>query len=293
MSRRVTITILCAGAALVAGCGKKAPSGQVAATVNGKDVTLQEINTELQAANVPPAADKQAVQRALLQRIVDRKLLVAAAEDKGLDKTPEFLAQRRRVDELLLAESYAKQQLANIPVPTAGEVDKFMNDRPNVFARREQLVLDQIRFPLPADAKQAASLQAALKDAHDMATVEASLTKLGVRYDKGQAGLDTGAVPPPMMAQINKLPASEPFVVPQAGQVTVNVIRDRRPANLDLAKVRPQATAAWRQDKFGQTLQQQLAALRSSAKITYQPGFSPPEPGAKSGAGAAGATPTP
>ena len=49
MSTRVKMALLCAGAALsLAGCGKKAPEGQVVAQVNGKDVTLQEINAELQ-----------------------------------------------------------------------------------------------------------------------------------------------------------------------------------------------------------------------------------------------------
>lgn len=272
MKKSFTIALLCAGTALVAGCGKKTPAGQVAATVNGKDVTLQEINTELQAANVPPTADKQEVQRALLQQVIERKLLVQAAHDKGIDKTPEFLAQKRRAEELLLAQAYAKQQLTAIAVPTAAEIDKYMADHPNVFAAREQLQLDQIRFQRPPNPKALAVLQ----NDHSQDAVAATLTKLGIKFERGSAGLDTASVPTPVMAQINRLPATEPFVVPTQQFLTVNVITARKPVPLDPAKARPAATQAWRQGKFADLLKSQLDALKGSAKIQYQNGFGPP-----------------
>ena len=275
MFNRFALAALLGTTALVAGCSKKAPEGQVAATVDGKEITLQEINTELKAANVPPTTDKQVVQRALLQRIIDRKLLIGAAEQKGLDKTPDYLADKRRLDETLLAETYAKQQLATLPVPSDADITKFMGDHANAFSKREQLVLDQIRFPTPANVK---ALQG-LETAHSMEAVAQELTKLGIKFDRGTAGLDTAGVPSNVIAQIDKLPAGEPFVVPQPGIVTVNVIRDRKSVPVDLAKVRPQAVAAWRQEKFGELLKNQLASLKSSAKINYQNGFGPPAPG--------------
>lgn len=288
MRNKVALALLCAGTALVAGCGRKAPAGQVAATVDGQEITRQEINTELQAANVPPTADKDVAQRALLQRIIERKLLVKAAEDKGLDKTPDYLAQKRRLDEALLAETYAKQQLAAVPVPSQADIDAFMAQHANAFGKRQQLVLDQIRFPTPPNLK----ALAALEQDHTQEAVGATLAKLGIKFERGNAGLDTANVPSPIMAQIEKLPPGEPFVIPQPGIVTVNVIKDRRPIAVDLAKARPQAAAAWRQQRFGELLNKQIASLKAGAKVSYQNGFAPPAPGAPgAAAGPAAATP--
>jgi len=272
MTKKVAIALLCAGSALMAGCNKKTPSGQVAATVNGEEITLQEINTELQAAQLPPNADKNTVQRALLQRIIDRKLLIGAAEDKKLDKTPDYLGQKRRLDELLLAQSFAKQQLTSVPVPTPGEVDKFMQDRPNVYIAREGWVLDQIRFPAPKNAQALAPLA----QDHSMDAVAARLKSLGITFERGTAQLDTGNLPKPVLDQVNKLPASEPFVIPQPGMVTVNVITSRKPLSIDAVAAKQAATRDWRQAKFAEMLQKQLDALKAGAKITYQSGFGPP-----------------
>lgn len=270
MTRKFALALLCTVPLMLGACNRK-PTGQVAATVNGKEITVQEINTELQSAQIPQGADKQTVQRALLQRVIDRKLLIGAAEDKGLDKNPEYMAEKRRMDELLLAQSFAKQQLTAVPVPTAAEVDKYIADHPNVYSHREQLSLDQVRFPAPKNPDVLKPLAAD----HTLDAVAARLKSLGIAYQRGPSGLDTGTVPPNILDQINKLPPSEPFVIPQPGLVTVNTIVSRKAIEGDPAVIRQAATRNWRQQKFADVIQSKLTSLKSGAKIRYQPGFGP------------------
>ena len=80
--------------ALLAACEKKA-TGQVAAVVNGEEITLQEINTELEALSPSQqdAKDKKKLQQAALQRIVERRLLAQAARDDGLDEGATLVMQ--------------------------------------------------------------------------------------------------------------------------------------------------------------------------------------------------------
>lgn len=269
---------LLATVAVITGCNKSAPSGQVAATVNGKEVTLQEINAELQAANLPPTADKKTVQRDLLQRIVERKLLVGAAEEKDIDKSPEYQTQKRRADELLLVQLYAKQQMSQVPVPTSTDVATFMAQHGNVFGGRQQLTLDQLRFPTPSDVTKLKALE---KD-HSLDAVSQTLNGMGIKFERSQVGLDSGTVPTEIMKRIDGLPQGEPFVIPQPGFMTVNVIIGRRAQAIDEAKARPAAVSAWRQEKFGELLTRQINSLKSGAKISYQNGFGPPAKSATS-----------
>jgi EpsD family peptidyl-prolyl cis-trans isomerase len=270
MMKRLGIGAVCV-AALLAGCKDKTPQGQVAATVNGNEVTLQELNAELTAANLPANVDKKAAQRAMLQRVIERKLLVAAAADQGLDKTADFLANKRRMDETLVAQAYAKKQLAAVPVPSGAEITKFMNDHPNVFLQREQLVLDQIRFAPPKDIS---SLKA-LENDHSMDAVAAHLGQMGIKFQRGSAQLDTGQAPTQLIKLINAAPPTEPFVVPDRGIITVNLVKARRAVAIDPAQAKSGAVNAWRQQKFEEQLNQQVTALKSSAKVTYQGGFAP------------------
>lgn len=275
MSKRLAISTMCAVAALVGGCHRGAPEGQVAATVNGQEVTLQELNAEIQASNVPPNAPKQDAQKAALQHIIDRKLLVAAARDKKIDKSPEFQSMKLRADELLLAEAYAKQQLAAVPVPTDAEITKFMADHPNAFSNREQIQLDQLRFR-PSTQEEFNKALAAIKGDHSLEAVAGHLSGMGIRFDRAQAGLDTAQIPTNLVKEINGLPAGEPFVLPGNGFVTVNAVTGHRSLPTDPGQARQAAVGAWRNEKFTQLIGDQLKQMRASAKINYQNGFAPP-----------------
>jgi peptidyl-prolyl cis-trans isomerase C len=290
MSKRLAISTMCAAAALLAGCHKGVPEGQVAAVVNGEEVTLQELNTEIQASNIPQGMDKKVAQQQALQHIIDRKLLLDAARDKKIDKTPEFQAQQKRADELLLAQTYAKQQLAAVPVPTDGDIQKFMAEHPNAFGSREALQLDQIRFrPAASDVKKLAIIQ----QDHSLDAVAAHLTGLGIKFDRVKAGLDTAQVPTDLIKAINALPPGEPFVLPTNGIITVNTVVGHQAIPTDPAQARQGAVGAWRSQQFTKLISDQLKTLKDSAKITYQNGFSPPPekkpgtPGAPAAAGAA------
>jgi len=287
MSKRLAISTACALAALVAGCHKGAPEGQVAATVNGEEITLQELNTEIQAANVPQGADKQAAQRQALQNIIDRKLLLSAAHDKKIDKSPEYLSQKQRADEILLAQTYAKQQLAAVPVPTDADISKFMSAHPNVFGNREILQLEQIRFR-PASESEFKRIYELIKPDKSLDAVAQHLSGLGVKFERGKTGLDTAQAPTDTIKNISGLPAGEPFILPSSGFMTVNVVIGRQSAPVDPVQARQAAVGAWRQEQFTKLISDQVKQMRDSAKINYQSGFAPP-PATKPGAPAAAA----
>lgn len=263
-------------AALLAGACHKQPGGQVVATVNGEEVTLQELNTELQATNVSASTDKQAVQRALLQRVIDRKLVDGLAKERDLDKSSDYLAQRRRLDEILLAQLYARQQMAAVAVPSGADITKFMSDNPGIFSNRQQLTLDQIRFQQPSSP----TALNGLEGVHTIDGVAAFLKAHGIQFARQPASLDSAAIPAALLTQINNLPAGEPFVIPTAGAITVNVITGRKAVANDPAQAKSVAAAAWRQQKMQQAVNDQVNAARNAAKITYQPGFEPPAKGA-------------
>ena len=68
------LAYICAVAIVLHGCDKE-PTGQVVAVVNGEEITQQELNAEIAELPNPPAGDKKAVQRQMLQQIINRRLM--------------------------------------------------------------------------------------------------------------------------------------------------------------------------------------------------------------------------
>ena len=278
MYRKASIAIALASLSL-AGCGKEA-TGQVAAVVNGEEITLQEINAELGNTPIPEGVDKKVVQQAALQKIVERRLLAQAAREDGLDKTPDYLLRERQLRDALLVQLMGQRAERALKVPDQQEIDKFIGDNPLMFAERKILTIDRIQFALPEKVDQLK----ALENDHSMDAVAARLQQMGIQFRRDTPQVDAASLGQQRMAQIRALPAGEPFVVPENGVVTVGVIVSERPEPVSASDARPLAVQALRKQKLTETVQQRLKQGRAAAKIDYQEGFAPAADKAKGAA---------
>jgi peptidyl-prolyl cis-trans isomerase C len=269
--RRAAFVGVLSALMVTTGCGGKA-TGQVVAVVNGEEITLEELNTELNGANVPESADKKKVMAQVLQQVIDRRLLAQAAKEQGLDRDPAYLSQQRRMNEDLLVRMFAKKASDSIPVPNAAAIDKYIAEHPTMFAARTRYKIDQLRFDMPADPSQLKQLQGD----HSLTAIMASLTKLGIKFERGAGAIDSGAVPAELLKQILALPPGEPFVTPMGRQVLVGVVIGNEPLPVPEAQVRPLAVQSLRNESLGNIGQTRLKQARAVAKIEYQPGYEAP-----------------
>lgn len=271
-SKNIVMVASAAAIVLLAGCDKK-PGGQVVAVVNGQEITQQDLNAELQGATIAPTADKKVVMAQVLQRVIDRTLLVQKAKAEGLDKSPAYLSQLRRAEDGLVVNLLTTKAAKGIALPDAGAVDNFMSQNPTLFVARKIYKLDQIVFAQPSDA----SVLRQLEPAHTLEAVQTILTAAGIQYTRGAAQLDTASIAPEIAAKIAALPAGEPFIVPDKGRVIASVITGMTSNPTPAAQARPAALELLRQQALGSAMQKQLEAARSAAKIDYQPNFAPPK----------------
>ncbi len=265
------ISFTCALAAIsLTACDKEA-TGQVAAVVNGEEITLQEINAELGSTPIPEGIDKKVVQQAALQRIVERRLLAQAARDDELDKTPDYLLRERQLRDALLVQLMGQRAERALKVPGQQEIDKFIAENPVMFGERKILAVDRIQFAMPKNLDQLK----ALEDDHSMEAVAARLKQMGIEFSRDATQIDSAALGQQRLQQIRALPAGEPFVIPENGIVTVGVVTGERAEPVPAANARPLAVQALRNKQLSETIQQRLKQSRTSAEIEYQPGFAP------------------
>ena len=259
-----------AAALLVSGCHKE-PKGQIVAIVNGDEISLQELNAELQGVRVPDSANRDLLRKQVLQRLIDRKLIVQKAREQGLDKTPEFVAQERRAEENLLVALLGQKIAATVPMPDDRDITQYIADNPTQFASRERLLLDQIQFQAPKDPRRLMIL----KDAHNLDQIAAGVQSLGLGFSRGKGVIDTGRLDAQLMNVINKLPPGEPFVLPSNGQYIASVIvgRDPTPTPANVSKLA--AAEMVRRKELIAESKAQVTRARTNAEIQYQSGYEP------------------
>lgn len=278
MKLRFGLVLGAAACVLVAGCDKggKEPKGQVVATVNGDEITAIDLRNELGNFRAPDAKVRKAAEQAALDRIIQRKLLFAAAEEQKLDKTPEYAQQKERMEELALIQFWQNRIATAVPPPNKDEIEKFVAANPDLYAARKVLLIDQIRTPMVQDA----TLIEELKPLKTLEEVTALLTAKNIRFQQGGAQLDALTTPPQVFNQIIKLPAAEVFVIPQGNLLTINRVRETRVAPVTPEVATAHATQLLRTERTQAAVQRELGAAVAAGKakkdaIQYAKAYQP------------------
>ena len=272
--------LLFAIALAAAGChkgpksGDKLAKGQVIASVNGEDITIYELGAELQGVDLPAGDARKKFEQAALQRIIDRKILADVAKDRKLDKTPDYLMQTRRSDEMLLVDLLQRDVASKLPDPTTEDAEKFIAQNPWMFGQRKTLIIDQIQFPMPDDRKKLMEYQP-LKT---LDQVEQKLVEDGIDYRRVPTSLDTLQLPPQMVKSILALPPGEVFVVPSGNALTANKIVEVRPTPLSGSEADNVAKEMVRKQQASDKINSEFGSALSKGRkgVTYQAGYEPP-----------------
>lgn len=268
-----TLSVLFLLASLQA-CDKKA-EGQTVAVVNDEEITASELNAELANANIPDSVDKKAVTNRVLQGLIDRRLLAEQARKDGIDRSPDFIARQRRMNEELLIGMLANRSLDTSKLPTDAEIVAFQAKQPQAFANREVWKLDQLQYDTPRDK----AVQDRIIATKTLSELAAVLSAARIPFQRANNQLITSAIPAELYPQLARLAPGEPFIVPAGAKSVASAIVSRVPAALSGPQARTEAVNAIRRQNSTAALQQRLKDLKASAEIDYKEGFAP-APGA-------------
>lgn len=258
-----------------AGSGKT-PSGQVVATVDGKEITIRDLKAELKNVNAPsPQAMKSAEQQAL-QGIVNRKILADAALKQKLDQTPEFAQEKQRATEILLVQALQTKLVNAVPKPSAEEISRYIVDHPDIFSQRKIFVVDQIQMARPTDPEIIKGLQP-LKT---LEQVQAYLADKKIPYKRDSGNLDAVGADPRLIDAIIKLPANEVFVIPSGNSLLVNQIRDTKVVPFSGPEASDYAGKVMVRTRTQEAVTRQLQQLvqEGASKVKFNPAYAPPKP---------------
>lgn len=206
----------------VAACGdESAPTGQVVAVVDGQEITINELNAELNGARGANPAQHRQLQQAALQNIVNRMLIANAAEEQGLTDGPQGAIIARRAEQLARIEMFERNLRSNVPEVSQEEVDSFIAENPAMLAQRRIWLVEQIIVNNPPEA-----LLRSLQPLDTIEQVQAELTRFNLPTRTSFGVIDALTMPPDAARQISALPANAVFILPDNGSIRINRIRE-------------------------------------------------------------------
>lgn len=250
------------------GCGDKekasSPS-QVLAKVNGKEVTVLQLNYLL-AQNQRLDKAQQRSKQQLLDDLVQQELLVQKAEELKLDRNPNVLQAVEFAKRQVLAQAAAGQLLGKVKDPAESELQKFYQEHPLVFAERRIYDLGVFVININSMNDVIAEQLNGSKNAEQTAQI---LKAAGVNFTNTQSKAPAEVLPEPVLGQLQKMQPGDIVQIREGNSMLMMQLKGSEAAPVDFAKAKPAIQARLKQTSMQSEGNLQMEDIKKKAKIEY------------------------
>lgn len=217
-------TLMLSCALVLTACNSASePTGQVVATVNGKEITSTQLDAEMGPLRAGSTEEQQQMRRAALQQIINRYLLADAAEKQELANTPTGAIAKQKAEQIAYVALLQQSLGRDVPTVSTDEVQQFILDNPDLFSARKIFLVEQIAIIAPR-----ANIIKELEPLTTFDQVQAVLSKYNLPTRTSMGVIDALTMEPGAVRQIAALKPNEIFLLPKDGNFTVNQIRETR-----------------------------------------------------------------
>ena len=277
--RKMYMPLLMLTAALVAGCGdgkkeaaagEKAPT-QVAARVNGTELTVHQVNYALQ--RIPNLGSEQSrpVSLQVLRNLVDQEVMVQKAQTDKLDRDPTVVQALDAARRQILAEAWMGRKLGTPAEPSDAEVSDYFNQHPELFGNRKVYRLQEISIKAPKDKHDAIRAQmGASKTLNDFG---AWLKAENLPTKAAQGVKPAEQLPMELLPRLSKMSDGQAMVVNVPDGLLVVVLAGSQAQPVTLEQARPAITRLLQTQARQKAAKAELDALKAAAKIEYMGEF--------------------
>lgn len=244
---------------------KEKKSGQALVSINGKEVTVLQLNDELKRSGVR-ADQYEAASKQLLESLIARQLIVDEALRTKLDRTPDVMQARERANAQVIAQAYLQSIASKIAKPTKSEIDEYFQQHAEYFSQRKQFDMTVVRV---ATKEVSDELKGIVDTAKSIDEIIIWLDKHGVQYFRNLVSRSTTDLPFEMVAILREKNKGRIFIINEQENsllISVNAVKDN-PVSVTTAA--GQIEKYLINQKYKQATDAEIARLRSLAKIEY------------------------
>lgn len=280
--------------ALMAGCGDKkggtaeeSKPTQVAAKVNGTELTVSQVNYALQRI---PNLDKEQSKAASLQvirNLVDQEVLAQKAQSEKLDRDPVVVQALDAARRQIMAEVYMTRKLGAPAEPSDAEVSDYFNKHPELFTKRKIYRLQELAIKAPEEKQEAIRKQ--LTDSRTLNDFAEWLKAEKYPAKASQEVKPAEQLPQALLPRLAEMPDGQAMVVKTPDGLLVIVLADSQVQPVTLEQAKPAIARLLQNEARQKAAKAELDKVKAEAKIEYMGEFADAgkEPAAAATAGSA------
>lgn len=256
-----------AAVAFLSACNadKKAAT-QLAAKVNGDEISVHQVNNALSQTRAVPAEKRDGVRRQVLDKLIYQQLAVQQAVEQKLDRSPEVVMAIDAARRDVLTRAYLAKVAGAVASPDAEEARKYYAAHPELFAERRIFNMQEIGIPPGAVAVDSLRQAAAGKSMEEIA---AWLKSRNIAFASKAERRSAEQIRPEVLTMLQALKDGQTAVVDSPQGVAVIRVAASVAAPLDEAAALQAIQQFLASQQAREAIAQDMERLKAKAKIEY------------------------
>lgn len=271
-----TLATLFATSLLLVGCGEeKAEEGgetknasQVAARVNGTELTVHQVNFLLQRTQGVGGGDSKALSEQVLRTLVDQEVAVQQALKDKLDRDPQVVQAMDAARRQILGDAYLARKLGTPVAPTDAEIADYYKKNPEFFAERKVYQLQELAIRVADEAKKQV-VRAKLAEAKNLQEFADWLKAENIEFRGGQGVKAAEQLPRQIVPALAKVPNGKAVIVNAPDGLMVLIVAGTRAQPVAEDKAKPVIAQLLTAEKRQAAVKAEIDALKAAAKVEY------------------------
>jgi EpsD family peptidyl-prolyl cis-trans isomerase len=267
----LTVSVIAIALAIsMAGCSKggdKPKATQVAAKVNGSEISVHQVNALLsKLQGVPPEAAAK-VRQEVLGKLVDQQLAFDQAVEKKLDRNPDVMMAIESAKREIVARAYLEQIVSAQSKPSEDEARKYYSENPYLFSQRKVFNLQEMMLPKDPGVRQ--ELRGQIAAGKSMEDLAGWLKTKGVQFRAAAGNKPAEQVQLDILPKLAALNAGQTSLIEgEQNDFVVRVI-SAQAAPVEESVARPRIMQFLQNVNAQKVVEAEMARLKASAKIEY------------------------
>lgn len=251
---------------------KTATSTQVAAKVDGDEISIHQVNDMLERTKMKAGDEASAklMRRQILDRLVDQQLLVQKGISEKIDRTPDVQMALDAARREVLATAYMKTVTEGKTKPDGATIKKYYEEHPTLFARRRVFILQEINFinsKVPAEGQSA--IKAIVETGKPIDETIKALRARGIEFTQSDAQRPSEQITIELLSPLYTRQPGQGLFIPTSPATSLLYVKSFEEVPLSEADAWPRIARYLENQSITQQLSTVVGGLRTKAKIDY------------------------
>jgi EpsD family peptidyl-prolyl cis-trans isomerase len=270
-AKKILPSLICALVVAVplSGCNedKSGSKGatQVAAKVNGAEISVHQINSILTKATGVTNENAPQARKEILDRLVDQQIAVEQAIAKKLDRNPDVLLNIEAARREILARAYLEQIAAAQPKAADDEIRKYYDEHPDLFSKRRIYNIQELAIAKNGESLE--ELKTLVGAGKSMEEIAGWLKARNIPA-RGNAGARPAEqLPLELLPKLAQMKDGQTAIIDGPQQAFVMRVVASQSAPVDEASAKPRIQQFLQNQRNSKAVADEMKKLKDAAKI--------------------------